>query len=62
MTSFILLFISLSTGQPLTGANATLVLRTQQACTDTGQYLLGHLPEVRRTFTYECIPAVESPK
>ena len=62
MTAFVLLFISLSTGQPLTGDNATLVLRTQDQCTQTGQYLLGHLPEVRKTFTYECIPAVESEK
>ena len=62
MTSFVLLFISLSTGQPLTGDNATLVLHTQDQCTQTGQYLMAHLPEVRQAFTYECVPAVEAGK
>ena len=62
MTSFVLLFISLSTGQPLTGDNATLVLRTQDQCTSTGQYLMANLPEVRKAFTYECLPAAESTK
>lgn len=55
--TYVLLFISLATGQPLTGDNAVLVFKTQDQCVTAGQTFLQALPEVRARFTYECIPA-----
>jgi hypothetical protein len=61
MTTYVLLFIYLASGAPLTGDGNTLVFHQRETCRQAGQELLD-LTVATATFRFECIRAEESTK
>ena len=61
MTTYVLLFLSIATGQPLTADGNTLVFHSREVCQQAGREFID-LAVAQAAFRFVCIRAEESPK
>jgi len=61
MTAYVLLFLSVATGQPLTGDGDTLVFHSREVCQQAGRQFVD-IAMAQAAFRFVCIRAEESPK